>query len=678
MSIATVEIRAFSGPDLVELGSANRPAIIRLNVGPAGPAGPNSVTSSTTSDGTANLEVLSVVSTSLESTMDTVIGGSLYFQADNLTQLQPTATETRSILFPNASGTIALTSDITNSVTSATTSDGTAELSLASIQAGSEDGIIFKNQIGDTIGVMADAGDGSGSGFAFGEASTAQGGISFALGETCTASGARSFAGGVLSTASSEYSRAIGTQAKAIHIGASVESDSEAADVQSTAINEKTFRFANGYRFLGGSATFSAGVTVTGTLTADHIHGNLAGSVYAHVRAGETLAKGDPVYISGSHGSGSTLIPIVSKADASNAAKMPAVGIMDAALANNATGHMVITGTITELNTNAYAVNSVLYVATGGGFTATPPAANSQPVAIVERANTNNGAVIVKVNGLASSGGNGASDANKLVRFGSAGTIPVASIGGLGTGVATALAVNTGSAGAIVVNGGALGTPSSGALTSCTGLPISTGVSGLGTNVAAFLATPSSANLAAAVTDETGTGSLVFGTSPSMTNVSIANASSNTRATLVSGMATSVALIQIQGTTTSSYSSMSFLDSAGTQRGSFGFGGSAVSFGYVSTVYFEAGSGIPVAFGAGGAERMRIISTGEVGIGTSSPSTKSVLDLTSTTKGFLPPRMTTAQRDAITSVPAGLMIYNTTTNKLNFYNGSAWEAVTSA
>jgi hypothetical protein len=160
---------------------------------------------------------------------------------------------------------------------------------------------------------------------------------------------------------------------------------------------------------------------INGTLTADHIHGNLAGSVYAHVRAGETLAKGDPVYISGSHGSGESLIPIVSKADASNAAKMPAVGIMDAALANNANGHMVITGTITELNTNAYAVNSVLYVATGGGFTSTPPAANSQAVAIVERSNTNNGAVIVKVNGLASSGGNGASDANKLVRFSSTG-----------------------------------------------------------------------------------------------------------------------------------------------------------------------------------------------------------------------------------------------------------------
>jgi hypothetical protein len=74
----------------------------------------------------------------------------------------------------------------------------------------------------------------------------------------------------------------------------------------------------------------------------------------------------------------------------------------------------------------------------------------------------------------------------------------------LGTGVQTALGVNTGSAGAFVVNGGALGTPSSGTLTSATGLPIATGVSGLGTNVASFLATPSSSNLAAALTDETG------------------------------------------------------------------------------------------------------------------------------------------------------------------------------
>ena len=67
-------------------------------------------------------------------------------------------------------------------------------------------------------------------------------------------------------------------------------------------------------------------------------------------------------------------------------------------------------------------------------------------------------------------------------------TPAVGSITGLGTGVATALAVNVGSAGAIVVNGGVLGTPSSGTLTNATGLPVSTGISGLGTGVATALA----------------------------------------------------------------------------------------------------------------------------------------------------------------------------------------------
>jgi hypothetical protein len=66
-----------------------------------------------------------------------------------------------------------------------------------------------------------------------------------------------------------------------------------------------------------------------------------------------------------------------------------------------------------------------------------------------------------------------------------------------------------------------LGTPTSGTLTNCTGLPIASGVSGLGTNVATFLATPTSANLAAAITNETGSGLLVFATSPVLTTPNI-------------------------------------------------------------------------------------------------------------------------------------------------------------
>ena len=104
--------------------------------------------------------------------------------------------------------------------------------------------------------------------------------------------------------------------------------------------------------------------------------------------------------------------------------------------------------------------------------------------------------------------------ANNLVG-GSAGSI-VYQTGAGATGFSAA-----GTSGQVLLSG-ATGSPTWSSsptltLTSCTGLPVSTGISGLGAGVATFLATPSSANLATAVTDETGSGLLVFATSPSLT-----------------------------------------------------------------------------------------------------------------------------------------------------------------
>lgn len=61
-----------------------------------------------------------------------------------------------------------------------------------------------------------------------------------------------------------------------------------------------------------------------------------------------------------------------------------------------------------------------------------------------------------------------------------------------------------------------------------------------------------------------------------------------------------------------------------------------------------------------------------VGIGTNSPSSSAILELAATDKGFLPPRLTTAQRDAINPKPEGLMIYNATVNIMQYWNGSTW------
>lgn len=77
--------------------------------------------------------------------------------------------------------------------------------------------------------------------------------------------------------------------------------------------------------------------------------------------------------------------------------------------------------------------------------------------------------------------------------------------------------------------------------------------------------------------------------------------------------------------------------------------------------------------GAALAEKLRLSSTGILVLGTiGTPNGSGLLEMNSTTQGFLPPRMTTTQRDAISSPAEGLVVYNTTTDRLNAYDGSSW------
>ena len=232
-----------------------------------------------------------------------------------------------------------------------------------------------------------------------------------------------------------------------------------------------------------------------------------------------------------------------------------------------------------------------------------------------------------------------------------------------------------------------LGTPTSVTLTNGTGLPIATGVSGLGSGVATFLAAPSSSNLATAMTDETGTGALVFantptlvtpaigaatGTSLSLTGNLSAAAGTFSSTLSVTGATTLGSTLGVTGATTlvstltagtSTLTSLSvtnneivggtlgvtgattlgntlFVTGAGTFSSTLTAGATTVASlvspsitggsGTTQSLTYKTTSGVG-ATGAdhifqvgnnGGTEALRITNTGNVGVGTNSPTAK--------------------------------------------------------
>ena len=152
----------------------------------------------------------------------------------------------------------------------------------------------------------------------------------------------------------------------------------------------------------------------------------------------------------------------------------------------------------------------------------------------------------------------------------------------------------------------ALGTPASGTLTSCTGLPVSTGIDGLGANVAAFLATPSSSNLISAVTGETGTGALVFGTSPTLVTPALGAA---TATSLSTGDLTATGNIYCDSTnpmffgdySSAGNSTLVYINDSGAyiQIGDYLLNSTAISLYGVTTISAGSATKIPVTMTSG-------------------------------------------------------------------------------
>jgi len=139
-------------------------------------------------------------------------------------------------------------------------------------------------------------------------------------------------------------------------------------------------------------------LTVNTLLTAEHIHGNIAGSVYIHVKNTDTvqLAKGTPFYITGTVGASDAVE--IQAADSADPAKGPAVGLLEDTLAVNGEGNGTIIGEIYQYDTAtpSWNTNDALYVANGGGLTNVEPTSGyRQVVAYAGRIQASTGTLIL-------------------------------------------------------------------------------------------------------------------------------------------------------------------------------------------------------------------------------------------------------------------------------------------
>jgi hypothetical protein len=200
-----------------------------------------------------------------------------------------------------------------------------------------------------------------------------------------------------------------------------------------------------------------------------------------------------------------------------------------------------------------------------------------------------------------------------------------------------------------------------------------TGLTSLGAGVATFLGTPTSANLAAAVTDETGSGALVFATSPTLvtpalgtpSSATLTNATGLPTAGLVDNAVTNGKLRDSAALSVIGRSANSIGDpadiAAATDHQVLRRSGTALGFGAIALNQAAAITGaLPVANGGTGS--------------TTAVNAKIALAvITAATGSAVIPAGTTAQRNG--SPAAGNFRFNSDTGQFEGYNGTAWGAI---
>ena len=138
---------------------------------------------------------------------------------------------------------------------------------------------------------------------------------------------------------------------------------------------------ADQYHFLAGDLTWQDAVPL---------------DVSVKNTTGSTIAKGTPVYITGSVGSGHTVE--IAPANSASSGTMAAIGLTVTELAPNAEGYVRTMGVLEGVSTGSYSINQTLFVASGGGLTNVRPTGTTtlvQNIGRVMRANNNTGTVLI-------------------------------------------------------------------------------------------------------------------------------------------------------------------------------------------------------------------------------------------------------------------------------------------